>query len=127
MNNNPNSFVVQASGVEPLPNGAYLAEFISVAQFTNDKITEPRFKWAWKVATGPQSGREATALTDVKIICHTHAGRLIAGMSGHPLVVGDDVSSLIDGFKGKRFMVTISPGPKGGKPSVQTVSLPPDM
>ena len=125
---NPNpSFIVQASASEPLPNGAYLAEFVGVAQFSNDKIPEPRFKWTWRVTSGVQTGREATALTDLKITPQTHAGRLIAGMAARQLVAGEDVSALVDAFKVKRFIVKVSPGPKGGKASVQTVSPPPEM
>ena len=124
--NNPNPFVVQASASEPLPNGAYLSEFVGVNPFSNDKIQD-RFKWVWRVTSGTQTGREATALTDTKITPCTHSGRLIAGMAGRQLVAGEDVSALVAGFGGKRFMVTVSAGPKGGKASVQTVSPPPEM
>lgn len=124
MNQTPNPFVVRASGNEPLPNAAYLAEFVSVSAFANDKITEPRWRWVWRVSKGQYAGREATALTDAKITLQNHAGRLIAGMNGKPLATGDDVSGLIDSFKGRQFLVVVSGGPKGGKPSVQTVSHP---
>lgn len=123
---NVNSFIVQASASEPLPNGAYIGEFITVAPFSNDKIKD-RWKWSWRVLSGTHLGREATALTDTKITQHTHSGRLLTGMAGRNLVAGEDLTSLIAGLTGKRFLVTISPGPKGGKPSVQTVSLPPEM
>ena len=123
---NANPFIVQASASEPLPNGAYLGEFVGVAPFSNDKIKD-RWRWAWRVVSGTHLGREATALTDCKITPHTHSGRLITGMAGRNLVTGEDLTSLIAGFTGKRFLVTIMSGPQGGKASVQTVSLPPEM
>jgi hypothetical protein len=126
MNQTPNPFMVVASGNEPLSSGAYLAEFVSVTPFSNDKIQD-RWRWVWRVTTGSQSGRDATALTDQKLTPQTHSGRLVSGMAGRSLVAGEDVSALLDSFKGKRFMVTVQAGPKGGKPSVQTVFFPPEM
>lgn len=120
------SFIVQASASEPLPNGAYLGEFVGVVPFSNDKIAD-RLKWSWRVVTGNHIGREATALTDTKLTPQTHFGRLITGMAGRNLVAGEDLTALVAGFAGKRFLVTIASGPKGGKPSVQSVSLPPEM
>jgi len=124
---NPNPFVWQASGVEPLPNGSYLCEFKGMAVFANEKVVDPRWRWVWRVTSGSQSGREATALTDCRLTAQTHAGRLVTGMAGRQMAPGEDVSALIESLKNKRYMVTVAIGPKGGKASVQTVSAPPEM
>ena len=60
---------------------------------------------------------------------NTHAGRLISGLVGRPIVPGEDVNNLwaeMQQAVGKKWAVTVAPGPKGGKPSVQQVSLPPE-
>jgi hypothetical protein len=120
---------VQASGNEPLPNNSYFAEFVNVEPFANDKVKD-KLKWKWKVVAGPHTGREATALTDVKLTPHTQAGRLLGGLVGRPLVPCEDVGALwntLQSAVGKRFMVVVASGPKGGKASVQSVTLPPEM
>ena len=82
-----------------------------------------------KVVSGIHKGRSATALVDANLTAQTHAGRLIRGILGRPLVPGEDVGELWIALQkaiGVRFTVTIEAGPKGGKPSVQSVVLPPE-
>ncbi len=120
---------VQASGAEPLPPGAYFAVFLSLEPFTNDKVAD-KLRFTFQVASGQQQGRNATALTDQRITPNTHAGRLIAGLVGRALTPGEDMSAVWQTLQsriGKRYMVTVQAGPKGGKPSVQSVALPPEM
>jgi len=120
--------VVQAGGIEPVPLGSYFTEFTSAEMFSMpEKDIENKIKWQWEVVSGPQKGKRISALTDARITPQTHAGRLLTGMAGRALAVGEDVNALIAGFMGKRFLCTHQGGPKGGKPSVQSVSPPPDM
>ncbi len=122
----PNAFVVQAATAEPLPVNSYFATFKTVEPFSNASIVD-RWRWSWEVVTGNHKGRLATALTDQRITALNHAGRLLSGMLGRPLQPGEDLSALIESFKGKKFLVVVANGPKGGKPSVQSVSQPPEM
>ena len=88
-----------------------------------------KLKWEWEVVSGPQKGRIATALTDANLTPQTHAGRLIAGLVGRPLIPGEDVGTLwgeVQKAVGRKWAVTVASGPKGGKPSVQQVSQPPE-
>ncbi|QEL19417.1 hypothetical protein [Limnoglobus roseus] len=120
---------VAASGAEPLPVGVYFAVFRGVEAFSNDKVQD-KLTWTWAVASGPHKGREATALTDLRLTPHTHAGRLLAGLVGRPLVPGEDISGLwtdVQKAIGQTWAVTVASGPKGGKPSVQNVSVPSEM
>jgi hypothetical protein len=118
--------VVQSTAADPLPPGSYFATFESVVPYSNDKVTN-KLRWVWKVVSGPQTGREATALTDQKLTAGNHAGRLVSGMAGRSLQSGEDVSALLGSFIGKKYLVTVASGPKGGKPSVQNVTTPPEM
>ncbi|MCZ2340321.1 MAG: bifunctional DNA primase/polymerase [Bacteroidales bacterium] len=76
---------VQASGAEPLPPGIYIATFVGVEVFTNDKVSD-KFKWSWEVVAGQHKGRMATAMTDRRLTPFTHAGRLLGGLIGRPLI-----------------------------------------
>ncbi len=128
----PNPFAgvqVQASASEPLPPNAYYAKFVSVEPFSNDRV-QGKLRWRWEVASGTCKGREASALTDTKITAFTQSGRLLAGLLQRQLVPGEDMAKLwadLQACVGKAYMVTVQAGPKGGKPSVQAVSLPPEM
>ena len=130
MNANPfEGIVIQASGTEPIPIGAYNAVFSSVEAFSNEKASD-KFRWRWDVVSGPHSGRNATALTDRKLTPKTHGGRLLTGLLNRQLIPGENVSELWQALQeciGKRYLVSVQPGPNGGKPSVQMVSLPPEM
>lgn len=126
--NGNNAWVVQAGGVEPVPNGAYLATFDGVSEYANpDKGIAGKWRWAWTIVSGAQTGKVISALTDMRLTPGTHAGRLIAGMNGKALAVGDDVRMLVESFKGRKFLCVVQPGPKGGKASVQSASPPPEM
>jgi len=122
------AWTVQASGIEPLPPQSYFAGFVGVEDFSNaDKGITDKWKWTWRVESGVHKGKFATALTDRRLTPNTHAGRLIAGMAGRQLQPGEDVAALVKSFVGRVWCVTIAPGPKGGRPSVQNVSPPPEM
>jgi len=55
---NPTAWTVQPSGIEPVPNGSYFAEFVSVEPFSNaEKGIENKVRFSWKVLGGPQAGR----------------------------------------------------------------------
>jgi hypothetical protein len=130
MSNAPSSsaFVVQSASVEPLPVGSYFTMFKSVEPFSNASGTvKDKWRWAWEVVSGTHKGKMATALTDQKLTAMNHAGRLVSGMAGRGLQANEDVSALLASFVGKPFLVSVATGPKGGKPSVQSVSQPPEM
>ena len=122
------AMVVQAGGIEPVPLGSYFATFLSAEPFSMpEKGLENKIRWQWEVVSGPQKGKIISALTDARVTPQTHAGRLLSGMLARTLTPGEDANLLISSLMGKRFLCGQAPGPKGGKPSVQSVSLPPDL
>jgi hypothetical protein len=126
-NENVNPWIVQApKAFKALPNGAYLGVFKGVEDYELQS-SETKWRFLWEVSTGPHKGETASALCDKNINPNTLPGRLIAGLLEHPLVVGDDVKEKVEGCKDKPFLVMVSPGPKGGKPGVQSCSKPPPM
>jgi len=120
--------VVQAGGIEPVPLGSYFAQFLRAEMFSMpEKDITDKIKWQWEVASGSMKGKLISALTDARVTPQTHAGRLLTGMAGRALAVGEDINALIMSFMGKRYLCSHQGGPKGGKPSVQSVSPPPEM
>lgn len=132
MNEVANPWVVrpQKQFVE-LPPGIYMTKYVKVEDMTvkpmDDKDDGLRWRWTWQVTTGPYAGQSATALTRRDIAIGTHAGRLIEGLLGKPLKDGDNVQALVDACVGQTYLVSVQAGPKGGKPSVQSVGKPPEM
>lgn len=126
----PNSpvWIVKASGgSEPVPNGAYLADFEDLKAFNKPELKlVDKFRWTWTIANGKHAAKKASALTDQEIKSTTLAGRLLSGMLGRPLIDGENVFALVNSLKGKRFLITIANGPKGGQPQVQSANRPPE-
>ena len=116
---------------QPVPPAIYYADFAGVA----DKVVKDfktgqdvtRWLWRWKIKTGPEAGKDATALTEQTIHPASQAGVLIAGLMGRELKPGENVKEAIDACVGRPYMANVAPGPKGGKPAVRSVSKPPQM
>jgi hypothetical protein len=121
-------WTVKPSGGEPIPQGAYLAVFDTVEPFNApEKGIHNKWRWAWTITNGQHAGKKPSALTDQAIKPTTLPGRLITGMAGRAIVDHENVKSLVDSFKGQTFMIIYGPGPKGGKPQVQSANLPPSQ
>ncbi|MFO0852267.1 MAG: hypothetical protein U0871_27440 [Gemmataceae bacterium] len=130
--NNPNPWVVQQGGGQaPLPRGMYIAEFVNaelvkVPERQGSTVLMDRIRWTWKVATGTHAGKLATPITDPSIKPTNKAGRFISGMAGRDIQMNENVLPLIESFKGKRYAITVAPGPQGGKEGVQAVGPIPE-
>ena len=111
----------------PVPDGHYIAEYVDVSDFKHEKIDGDKWKWVFKVVVGEHAGKMADALTDQEINPNTQAGRLIKGLLRRDIQPGDDVKAAVDACKGKRYMVTVAPGSKGGKSAVRYVGDVPQM
>ena len=119
-----NPWVVQAPQTAQVPVGSYSAEFAGVeAVALQDGAAKWRF--AWTVKTGPEQGKTASALCDCKISPTALPGQLIAGLLGRALQPGENVQAAVEACRGKTYMVSVMPGPKGGKPCVRMVAALP--
>lgn len=115
----------EAKQFEPLPVGFYSALFKGVADFTLPQDGKPKWRFEWEVATGEHKGKIATALCDRNLNPNTLPGQLILGLLGRPIVAGENVRAAVEACKGKTCMVSVAPGPKGGKPQVRICGQPP--
>lgn len=112
--------------VAPVPAGMYLGRFSGVATKTL-AADGPRWRWAWAIQSGEYAGREATALTGMDIHPASHAGALVAGLLGRPVHTGENVRQAVEACVGRSYLLSVQPGPKGGKPAVRSVGTPPAM
>jgi hypothetical protein len=120
--NDPWAYVQPKPKYVPIPVGQYNADFKGVedaAVPAGEGDDGKRWRFRWTVATGQYAGKEAGAMTGRSTLATRHSGRLIEGLVGRPLAAGDNVKALVDAAIGKRFMVSVQAGSKGGKPSVQ--------
>ena len=124
MSETANPWIVREKpSAAPVPPGAYMATFKGVEDYTLPEGT--RWRWAWRVSTGAEAGKTASALTNMDIHAASQAGILIAGLLGRAFVAGEDVKAAIDACVGKTYTVTVQGGPKGGKPQVRSAFVPP--
>lgn len=122
-----NPWVVQTpKQVAQVPVGFYTASFKEVEEV---KLQDGSLKWrfTWEVKGGAEAGKQATALTDRNINANTLPGVLISGLLGRAIIPGENVQASVDACKGKTYLVSVQPGPKGGKPCGRTVGQPPAM
>ena len=122
-----NPWVVQPpKQTAQVPIGMYAVAFKGIEEV---KLPDGSPKWriAYEVQSGPSAGKIASALVDKTINPNTLSGRLIAGILGRPIVAGENVQAAIEACVGKSYVVSVQPGPKGGKPGVKSCGVPPTM
>lgn len=115
------SFVltISAGGV---PAGAYSARFAGVEPTPADPIKGygPGLKWTWEVLSGPQAGQKASRTTQATPTQKNAAGKIISGLIGRPLQMGEnvDIGSLI----GRTYLVVVAEG-QSGSTRVESVAV----
>ena len=122
-----NPWVVQApKQFKDQPIGFHLADYQGVEE---KPLQQGEIKWRFslKVKSGEHAGNIISALTDRDINSNTLPGRLISGLLGRELKVGENVKAALDSCIGKTYMVNVAAGPKGGKPGVKSIGKPPAM
>ena len=108
-----------------VPDGSYIGTFEDAERL---KIGEDdKVRWKYRVKTGGEAGKVASALSDMDINPNALPGRLLSGMLGRPLRHGESVADAINECKGKDYLIVVAPGPKGGKSAVRMASKPPAM
>jgi hypothetical protein len=118
---NANPWTVREAGKASVPPNNYTGRFVGVESITNAKWEGERWRWTWEVTTGQHTGNKADALTQCDISPNTQAGRIVAGLLGRAIQTGEDVQAAINACVGKVYLVSVMPGPQGGKPAVRSV------
>ncbi|MBY0514065.1 MAG: hypothetical protein K2P78_09165 [Gemmataceae bacterium] len=99
-----------------IPFGQYTAVFLGVedCDIVKDNVKEPRWRWRFKIATGPLAGTEVDDITDRKLTGGNKPSRYVVGFKGGPLVNGDNMKAIVDGAVGKAWLVKWGQGTQKG-------------
>src|SRR5665213_3036181 len=94
MSNEVNAWVVQApKQIEQVPDGNHYADYNGIVDVLIEN--DPKWRFEWVVKTGAEKDKVASALCDPNINPNTLCGRLIAGLLGRPIVVGENVKDAV--------------------------------
>jgi len=108
---------VSAGGV---PAGSYLAAFLGV-EATNNEFGDG-LRWQFEVAAGPSKGSKTSRTTSQSPTPKNACGKMLAGLSGKPLIPGEDHD--VEAYVGKKFIIVVVNTDSGGT-RVESVSPPP--
>jgi hypothetical protein len=108
---------VSSGGV---PAGSYLSKFVGVEGITNDY--GPGLSWQWEILNGPHIGQSVRRITTVTPTSKNACGKILAGVIGQTLTVGDELD--LSTFVGKTFLVVVGETERGGS-RVESVTVAP--
>jgi len=114
---------VTAGGGGP-PAGNYVATFSGVDEVpaNKEKGFGPGLRWKFKIAGGPQEGVSASRVTSCDVRSTTVGGRLLSGLLGRGLQIGEQIDP--DVFIGRKYMVVVAAGPSGSNRVEAVMPMP---
>jgi len=95
------TLTMKASGV---PVGGYEAEFVEWEQSVHEQFGD-RIGFRFRVIGGAHDGTETTRFTGAKLSPKSALAKVLSGLAGQKIEVGDSVDP--DKFVGKRYMVVV--------------------
>lgn len=104
-------FTVGSGGV---PVGNYTATFVGTEPQAADtaKGYSAGLRWKFKIDAGPQTGQTASRITGLSPTADNPCGKMITGLLGRGLKEGEQLD--LSSYVGKRYMIVVAAGPKGG-------------
>lgn len=109
---------VSSGGV---PAGSYMAKFLGVEETHNDEYGAG-IRWLFEVISGPHKGGRPPRITSDRPTLKNGCGRMLAGITGRPLVPDEDID--LDLYIGKTYLVVVVNTESGGT-RIESVSPPP--
>jgi hypothetical protein len=105
------------------PPGNYTASFAGVEPVTNDQYGAG-LRWKFQILYGPQAGQIASRTTGTNPTMKNGCGRILAGLLGRELQVGEqiDISLLV----GRTYLIVVQTAENGGT-RVETVVQSPSL
>jgi hypothetical protein len=103
-----------------VPPGSYMATFTGYKAVTNK--LGPALEWTWQLLSGVHAKATARRLTDTKVSPQNATGKIISGLLGRALSVGEtpDLAPCV----GKMYLIVVAATANGGS-RVESASLPP--
>jgi|SRR5581483_3688268 len=112
-----------------LPEQAYVVSFQGWEDYAfppKDKDDGLRWRWHWRVETGPHAGVATNSLTKRDLSVGGKAWGFAKVLIGHEPQVGESVRDALAAAVGTKVLGTVKRGPQGGQPEVRDISpLPP--
>lgn len=99
------------------PPGTYSATFAGVEACQHDDYG-PGLRWQFAVSSGDAAGQIASRTTGVSPSRENACGRLVSGLLGRDLRVGEQVDPIT--LIGRSYIIVVSPAKNGGT-RVETV------
>jgi hypothetical protein len=115
---------VKAGGVPGGSKGSplqYVAKLVGAEQKSGFN-GKPGLLWQFEVVSGPFAKSKAAGMTDLEPTAANKTGRFLAGITGKPLVVEQEID--LQAFVGKTYLIGVEMTDKGGS-KVVSVSAPP--
>ena len=103
-----------------VPPGSYMATFVGYKAVTNK--LGPALEWSWQIVSSSHAKAIARRLTDTKVSPGNATGKIISGLLGRALSIGEtpDLGTCI----GKVYLIVVATTSNGGS-RVETASVPP--
>jgi hypothetical protein len=112
-----------------VPAGWYVARFLGTesrepikeSRFGNEGA--PRMGWLWEVVEGPHRGKKISQESGVRASLKSTAMRMLTGLSGGKVAVGQQVDT--DTFTGKLYRVKVAVNPDSDKGNLHVADVEP--
>lgn len=112
-----------------VPAGWYVAKFVGTearepikeSRFGNEGA--PRMGWLWEVTEGPHRGKKISQESGVRASLKSTAMRMITGLSGGKIAVGQQVDT--DGFVGNLYRVKVAVNDASDKGNLHVADVEP--
>lgn len=88
------------------PPGAYVARFCGIETTTHNEYGAG-LKWTWEVVNGVQAGQKATRVSSPHPTLKNACGKMIAGLLGRALAIGEDTGAEIEKLIGNNYMILV--------------------
>jgi hypothetical protein len=116
---------------EKIPAGVYKATFKGIFPLRNDEVRydadgrpmPPACEWRLEIVSGPLRGRHATRITSKEPTRGNACGKLLTGLLGRPLEVGESADPAA--YIGKAYTIVVGVGNNPDKTQVMQL-LPAD-
>lgn len=110
------------SGGSTVPTGAFRVKFIGVEDFNHDEFGDG-LRFQFEVIGGDHAGEETSRVTGIRPTPKNALGKMLAGLTGGGLEVGQDVD--LEACVGKEFLANVAET-KSGSTRVESV-IPADV
>ena len=99
---------VKAGGI---PAGSYIAKLLGVEQ--KQTAYGDGLLWQFEVVSGPNAGAKVSVMTGLEPTAQNKCGRILSGITGKPLSVGQDID--LATYFGKSYLIVVEKNDKGSR------------